>query len=379
MIVSAFSNCIAWIYWDPPREVFVIPFLERPIFWYGILFVTGFILGYFLLIAIFTRFIDRCTHISSLDVPNWPALMCTLKVKIETDIFKKNMPLHTSKQILQSNQGTGEQPSEQLCNDIIDGLNSILKKKIVSRSQLLELLDNKIMSIKNSAYALNDRLCWFLVIGTLLGARLGELFFYDWHYFIKHPAEIFKTWHGGLASHGGVLGVIVAVRLFQWHAQRYYPSLSFLHLLDFVAIPGALVACFIRIGNFMNQEIIGLPSEQPWAVVFGHPMDGSVPFPSHPVQLYEALAYLSTFIVLWILWKKEIMINRPGGIIGLLFILIFSSRFILEYWKAPIPSIFSNSFLQTGQLLSIPFIVLGILFVTGCYKRISSKHSHHFS
>lgn len=265
---------IDWIYWDPPRVAFTVPLIDRPVVWYGVLFVLGFFLAYFIILPIFTRFFASVNY------------------------------------------------------------------------------------TKQTAHQVADKLCWFAVAGTLIGARLAQVFFYDWPYFSTHPVEIFKIWNGGLASHGGVLGVMIALFLFVKYVR--IPGLTFIRLLDFVAIPSALVACFIRLGNFMNQEVVGIPTDLPWAVLFVHPADGLSAIPRHPVQLYEAVAYLATFFILWSLWKYQRLDEKPGALIGLLFIFIFGSRFIIEYWKAPFLSAIEPSLLQIGQILSIPFILLGL-------------------
>lgn len=292
------------ISWDPPREVFRVPFIDHPVVWYGILFVTGFIIAYFVINPILVRFL-------------------------------------------------------------------IEEAKFTSPSDLEKVFGKPVDSPKKAAYWLTDRLCWFIVAGTVIGARLGEVFFYDWPYYSSHPSEIFKIWHGGLASHGGVLGVMTALYLFTFWIGKQIPSLTFLRLLDFVAIPSALVACFIRLGNFMNQEIIGTPTDMPWGVLFGHPADKGPSVPRHPVQLYEASAYLITFIILWRYWKKEPSPPKAGTIIGLMLLLIFGSRFLLEFWKSTQESWAQFSSLQMGQLLSIPFILLGFfLFLrSGRYSK----------
>ena len=247
-------------------------------------------------------------------------------------------------------------------------INPILARFLVQTAGLTTATDFQrvfgpsITSPKKAAYALTDRLCWFIVAGTIIGARLGEVFFYDWPYYQQHPAEIFKVWQGGLASHGGVAGVALSIYLFVKTTQSKIPQLTFLRLLDMVAIPSALVAAFIRLGNFMNQEILGIPTDLPWGVVFGHPAGGGPAIARHPVQLYEAVAYLIAFVILWKFWKSRPSNATPGAFVGLLFIFIFGSRFILEYWKSPQESIFHSSFLQIGQLFSLPFLILGIFF-----------------
>jgi prolipoprotein diacylglyceryl transferase len=176
---------------------------------------------------------------------------------------------------------------------------------------------------------------------------------------IKHPVDIFKVWEGGLASHGGAIGVMVALWLYLRTVRKTYPQLTYVTLLDLMVIPTALVGCFIRLGNFFNQEIIGTGTTLPWGVIFGNPMDGGTIIPRHPAQLYEALAYLLTFVFLYTLWKVKGTQLKTGTLAGLFFILVFVSRFLIEFVKAPMDAVVDQSFLQMGQYLSLPFIALG--------------------
>lgn len=348
----------AWFYWDPPREAFTIPFFDHPIVWYGILFVSGFIIGYFVLIPILTRFLSQSKHLSNLDIANWPEFIEQLRSSSSPLItqLSTQFDLSTRRQIKQQSPAI----TSDLKQRILDGLNRLLRDSSISRADLEHTFGKALTSLKQTAYFLTDRLCWFTVIGTVVGARLGAVFFYDWNYFSSHPLEIFKVWHGGLASHGGFLGVMVSLYFYLKYIQKWVPQLTFLRLLDDVAIPTALVCCFIRLGNFMNQEILGTPTNLPWGILFAHPADDSLAIPRHPVQLYEAIAYLITFCILWSLWKyRNLDEEHPGALIGITFILGFGSRFILEYWKATQDSILDSSLLQMGQILSIPFILLG--------------------
>lgn len=218
------------------------------------------------------------------------------------------------------------------------------------------------------AIVLTDRLTWYVVAGTVIGARLGHVLFYSPEYYLHHPLEIFQTWKGGLASHGGAIGILIALYLYSKWIHQKYPAISFIRMLDFVCIPAALAGVFIRIGNFINQEIVGTPSNAPWAVIFGNPSDGSFPLPRHPVVLYEALAYLVIFIFLFNLWRRFKFKLRPGIICGTFFILLFSARLIIEFWKSDQQGIMSGQLLQTGQYLSIPFIALGFLIFFFGYR-----------
>ena len=362
---------IGWFYWNPPREAFVVPFIDRPIFWYGILFIAGFILAYFIINPILARFLIRIHSLSSLDIRNWPLLIDQLR---SSSLIKQFDPLirHTLTQ--------KEKPSltSELQQAIIEGLNRALQSGSITREELQQTLPQSLATAKQTAYLLTDRMCWFAVIGTVIGARLGEVFFYHWSYFREHPLEILMIWHGGLASHGGVLGVMCALYLYTKMIQRSIPQLTFLRLLDYVAVPTALTACCIRLGNFMNQEIVGIPTSLPWAILFGHPAEGVPAVPRHPVQLYEAIAYFVTFLILWVMWKRQPIYEKPGALVGLMFILIFGSRLLLEFWKSTQESfLFIPSLLQAGQILSIPFILLGLcLFLRSKLSSYSKKYKY---
>ncbi|WP_075882824.1 prolipoprotein diacylglyceryl transferase [Candidatus Protochlamydia sp. W-9] len=357
------EHWLAWLYWNPPREAFTLPFIDHPVMWYGICFITGFILGYFIIVPIIALFVNQSKHLSSMDIQDWKLLVNQLKTSSSPLIQKCQNALNRQER---QNLNSEIQPlniSSDLKNALLNKLNTVLKENSIQRKDLEQTFQGAITSAKQISYFLADRLCWFIVFGTLIGARLGAVFFYDWNYFKSHPLEIFEVWKGGLASHGGALGVMLALFFYTSYIKKWAPTLSFLRVLDFVAIPSALTAVFIRIGNFFNQEIIGTPSDYPWAVLFAQPADGSLPIPRHPVQLYEAFAYLMTFFLLFTLWKKCNTCLAAGTYAGFLFIFNFSSRFLLEFWKANLDSILTNPILQMGQLLSIPFILFGICLV----------------
>ncbi|MBI2743115.1 MAG: prolipoprotein diacylglyceryl transferase [Chlamydiales bacterium] len=210
-----------------------------------------------------------------------------------------------------------------------------------------------------------DRITIYVVVGTVVGARLGDLLFYqDLSQYAHDPLGALRVWEGGLASHGGAIGIMIALYLLSRRAKKGLPKFSWLSLLDIVVIPTAFVASFIRIGNFFNQEILGRVTTLPWAVIFGHPADGSYPAPRHPVQLYESLAYLLIFVVLITLWRGYPAWRRTGKMCGLFLLLVFSFRFFVEFLKEEQSLLLSASApLQMGQLLSLPFILLGTYFL----------------
>ena len=205
-----------------------------------------------------------------------------------------------------------------------------------------------------------DNLLVYLLIGTVIGARLVHCFAYEPEYYLTHPLEILKVWKGGLASHGGLLGVFIALYLF---SKKY--NEPYLWLVSRVAIPGALVAAFIRLGNLFNSEILGLPSELPWAIIFAR-VDM---IPRHPVQLYEGLAYLLLFIILLTLYKKASFDFSTRIIPGLFLTYVFASRFLLEYTKTPQADYSTSLPFSTGQMLSIPFILAGMVWTAWGLKQ----------
>lgn len=205
----------------------------------------------------------------------------------------------------------------------------------------------------------------YIIAGTVIGARLGQAFFYEFGYFKHHPLEIILPfrigdngfeWTGyqGLASHGGAIGVLIALAIYCKKFQQ-----SFLRTIDKIVIAVALAGFFIRVGNFFNSEIIGTPSALPWAVVFLK-IDN---IPRHPAQLYEAFAYLCIFIFLWTLYKRKGLELKKGFLFGLFLILVFSARFFIEFIKEDQEAFEKGWLLNMGQLLSIPFVAAGLYFV----------------
>ena len=218
-----------------------------------------------------------------------------------------------------------------------------------------------------------EMLLVYVVLGALIGARLGHCLFYDWKYFSHHLMEIILpvstssgnltfTGYTGLASHGGAVGIVAA--LFLYH--RKY-KLPFLFLLDALAYVAPLTGAFIRLGNFFNSEIIGAPTDSAFGVVF----DRVDSLSRHPAQLYEAAAYLLIFFILGVFLKRAEG-RRPGQLFGLSIFLIFAARFVIEFCKE-VQEPFELGLreavgLDMGQLLSIPFIALGLYFLLRCKR-----------
>ena len=201
---------------------------------------------------------------------------------------------------------------------------------------------------------LND-LVWYMILGTVLGARLGHCLFYNPDYYLSHPLEILQIWKGGLASHGAGIGIIAALILYS----KKKKDISFLWIMDCVVITVALSGFFIRMGNLFNSEIIGKPTNGNWGFVFVS-VDN---IPRHPAQLYEAIAYLLIFIFLLSFYFRVKGKFKNGLLFGIFLISVFGFRFFVEFFKENQSPFEQNLFLNMGQLLSIPFVLLGIYFL----------------
>ncbi len=207
-----------------------------------------------------------------------------------------------------------------------------------------------------------DSLFIYMFFGVLIGARLGHCLFYDPVYYLSHPVEILEIWEGGLASHGGAIGILTALYIYTRKSGRP----SYLWLLDRIVLPVALAGSFIRIGNFFNSEILGLPTTRSWAVVF----DRVDAVPRHPVQLYEALAYAIIFVVLVLMYRRSGNAEKKGLLLGVFLILVFFARFLLEFLKTRQEAVYeANLILSVGQWLSIPFVLLGIWLVARAVRK----------
>ena len=204
-------------------------------------------------------------------------------------------------------------------------------------------------------------LLW-VVGATIVGARLGHVFFYEWSYYSAHPADILKVWEGGLASHGGTLAIILAVILYSVFTTKKSPIWTF----DRLVIPVALVGGMIRIGNLMNSEIFGTATDLPWGFMFVRSAQWHRMYEGmacHPTQLYEAFCYFALFaLLMWMYWRKNAE-TRPGLIFGVFFIGIFLPRFLIEFIKNDQVGFEASMTLNMGQLLSIPFVLARVFLV----------------
>lgn len=208
-----------------------------------------------------------------------------------------------------------------------------------------------------------DELSMYMLIATVVGARLGHVFFYEPASYLAHPLDILKIWQGGLASHGAAVGIIVALLIFARKNKR-----PFLWVIDRIVIVVALSGFFIRTGNLFNSEIYGNVTSLPWGFIFER--NGET-LPKHPTQLYEGLSYLAIFVFLiWHYFKKDGKPN-PGFLFGFFLVTVFGCRFLIEFVKEPQVDFETTMALNMGQLLSIPLIVAGIVFLV----RSTKQHS----
>lgn len=215
---------------------------------------------------------------------------------------------------------------------------------------------------------------------TLIGARLGHVFFYEWDHYSQNPLDILKIWEGGLASHGGTIAIILAVILFSIFTTKRSPMWTFDRLVIAIALVGGL----IRIGNLMNSEIFGHATTLPWGFMFIRSREWHEMYEGqacHPTQLYEAFCYFALFaLLMWMYWKKNAG-ERPGLIFGVFFIGIFLPRFLIEFIKNDQVAFEADMTLNMGQLLSIPFIVAGIIMVIWAmtHPRIKIEYPNRFA
>ena len=207
-----------------------------------------------------------------------------------------------------------------------------------------------------------DSVFWFGVISTVLGSRLGHCLFYDPGYYLTHPVEILDIRQGGMASHGAAVGLLIVLWLFSRKNK-----LPYIWSLDRISIVVAISGVAVRLGNLMNSEIYGTVTSLPWGFIFVR--DGET-LPKHPTQIYEALCYLVLFVILlWMYYKKDLARRRPGVMFGFFLIILFGTRFLIEFIKNPQVDFEQHMVLNMGQLLSIPFIVAGVVILWRALKQ----------
>jgi len=243
----------------------------------------------------------------------------------------------------------------------------------------------KMFKREHVAEAELDKLVIYMVLATIIGARLGHVLFYGPYFdginpetgfpeegYFSHPYNIIKVWEGGLASHGGAIAIIIALFFYS----RYVSKRPIMWILDRIVAPVAIAACFIRLGNLVNHEIVGDITSVPWGFRFMHndcfSLNGcaweDIP-PRHPAQLYEAICYVFIFIfLLYMYWKRNAW-KRPGMLFGSFLILVFGARFFIEYIKLGQTARDFDLPINTGQILSIPFVLVGVYILWRAMKK----------
>ncbi|MCE2864643.1 MAG: prolipoprotein diacylglyceryl transferase [Flavobacteriia bacterium] len=230
-----------------------------------------------------------------------------------------------------------------------------------------------------------DTLVTYMVLATIIGARLGHVLFYGPYWdkiangqivergYFSHPSDIVKIWEGGLASHGAAVAILIALFIFTKKVSKR----SYIWILDRIAAPIAIAATFIRLGNLVNHEMVGYVTDVPWAFEFQYYFNEAIgnydPTPRHPAQLYEAICYFISFgILLYLYWKLKKW-QQPGFVFGSFLILIFGSRIICEFFKLGQTARDYTLPLNTGQLLSIPLVIAGIYLVMKAAKKTTHE------
>ncbi|MFO8098932.1 MAG: prolipoprotein diacylglyceryl transferase [Salinibacter sp.] len=217
-----------------------------------------------------------------------------------------------------------------------------------------------------------DFLLLYLLGGTVIGARLGHVLFYAPGYYLLRPVEIIAIWEGGLASHGGLIGVLLAI----WLYCRRREDQPFVWLLDRLSAPVALTGALIRLGNLFNSEILGVPTDLPWGVVFERAArlrDDIEAVPLHPVQVYESISYALIASILWVLYRRYGEDTPRGLLVGLFMTLIFGARIVLETVKREQAHFDVGLPLSMGQLLSIPAVLFGLWLLWRAYQTSSES------
>lgn len=341
-----------------PKFIFTIPWIDRPVTWYGVCFAFGFLLSYWVAYKVFLFYLKKFGTYGRHLFKDYPEFLNELHSQKQVPV-----PVKLSKK---SSQVQGKNIN-QIQDQWIDWLFSVpWHPDKGNRSAMIEKISQtfktSVKSLSELAQELTDQALLPIIIGTTIGARLFHVFFYGWPYYRDHLWEIPMVWEGGLASHGGVLGALAGWGYFYFRFKKQYPFMNPMWLLDMAAISIGPALGMIRIGNFINQEILGTPSTLPWAIVFLNPAGGLPVVPRHPVQIYESLSYflVSAILIYW--WKRLREYPYPQGIFFCLGnILFFSARLVLEFFKEKQSEVINETpGLFMGQLLSVPFILLGL-------------------
>lgn len=218
----------------------------------------------------------------------------------------------------------------------------------------------ELLKKENFSQANLDSVLLYMIAGTIIGARIGDCLFYNGSYYLQHPIEILYIHRGGLSSHGGAIGILISMYIYSRTIKK-----PFIWVMDRMVVVVGLAGFFIRMGNLMNSEIYGIETSMPWGFIFER--RGEV-VPKHPTMIYEALYYLMCYILLRWVYRKKNGTPKPYYMFGLFLILVFVFRFLIEFIKNPQESFEQGMLLNMGQILSLPFILLGIGCLIYAYK-----------
>ena len=206
-----------------------------------------------------------------------------------------------------------------------------------------------------------DRLLMVVLFSTVIGARLGHIVFYDLEFYLANPELIPQIWRGGLASHGAAIAIPLAL----WFYARSLKKITFLQLADRIVIGVSIAGMFIRTGNFFNSEILGRPTDLPWAIVFAQ----RDMLPRHPTMLYEALWCVVVLVILLVILHRYAKLPPKGLLLGTFLSVLFTGRFMLEFTKVRQAAFATEWPLSMGQLLSIPAILIGLWLIVQALQR----------
>ena len=318
--------------WRVEPEIFSIGFFTLR--WYSLAFILSFLLGYAITRRIFTR-----ENIRSF----------TMGGDVISALKRKGLPAGLLDKLaaLKGREFLNRERFTDAIKSILDG-----KTFTRYRQTIVELSERR-----PEHYV--DDLFIYVFIATLVGARLGHCLFYDPAYYLSHPLEILMIYKGGLASHGATIGILLAL---YWYARKR-EQITFLWLVDRVVIVIALAGGFIRLGNLMNSEIVGAPTDVPWAFLFYNDNQHADVVPRHPAQIYEAVAYFILFFLLYRMYNKREGRIAPGLFFGIFLTWIFGFRIFVERFKAVQVDWEVGLPLNMGQMLSIPLVVIGLYLI----------------
>lgn len=362
-----------FFHWNPDPFIFILPGLDRPVGWYGLCFALGFFIAQKVFSVIFYKQLQH----RGLFLEVYFKDMGNTVLKLQNALNKQLESEYTSslsKGLLSKIKKfkEGDKVTEKFRRDVFEHLNKVFESKFSdNKTRGFEVLQNTlgINFVKTYGDFVTEKALTYTIICVVIGARLFHVFFYGWDYYSKNLSEIPMVWKGGLASHGGVVGVLVAVYLATKLVKKVVKDYTFYDIMAPTSICIGVAFFFIRLGNFFNQEILGKPSNMPWAVVFQKPAAGHSVVPRHPVQLYEAFSYLFVFFVLNFLWKKFGDKVGRGFYFGVGLIGFWSLRFICEFFKMTQSDLVTNNDLLTmGQWLTFPFIFWGIWILVNIKK-----------